>query len=178
MQKKDIRYPIGPFSPPEEIVLPTRRRMLGEFANIPAALRKTVSKIPVEKLDTPWRPGGWTLRQVIHHIADSHMNGFIRCKLALTEKNPDITRYSQPAWAECPDALLSAVSYSIDLLTSLHIRWLILFENISEEEWKRSFHHPEMGDITLETALALYTWHGKHHTEQLNAWLRGETGTS
>ncbi len=178
MQDHDLRYPIGPFKPPEQFSKHIRNELLKEFASIPAKLRKVINKIPTAKIDTPWRPGGWTIRQVVHHLADSHMNGFIRCKLALTQETPHILLYSQPDWAACADSLDAPVSYSIDLLTSLHVRWTILFESLDSAGWQKTYLHPEMGEFSLANTLALYAWHGSHHTAQLQSWLDGKTGTS
>jgi hypothetical protein len=128
------------------------------------------------QLDTPYRPEGWTVRQTVHHVADSHMNSYIRMRLALTESEPAIRRYDQRAWAELPDARTAPVELSLQLIESLHARWVRLLETLTEADFARSFRHPELGLVRLDTNLALYSWHGRHHAahitglRQRNGW--------
>jgi len=160
----DSRFPIGKFSRPAAVSAEDRTRFIDEIAAAPALLRKAVTGLSPQQLDTPYRDGGWTVRQVIHHVPDSHMNAFIRFKLALTETDPVIRPYDEGAWAQLNDAAETPVETSQTLLECLHSRWVVLLRGISSEAWKRRYVHPEMGIVPLETALALYAWHGKHHT--------------
>jgi uncharacterized damage-inducible protein DinB len=120
-----------------------------------------------EQLDTPYRSGGWTVRQVVHHVPDSHLNSYVRFKLALTEDNPTIKPYEEGRWAELSDSNSTPVEVSLTLLESLHDRWVRLLRSLTPEQWKRTFRHPELGEMTLEKTLALYAWHGKHHVAHI-----------
>src|SRR5260370_890220 len=121
----------------------------------------------IEQLDTPYRPGGWTVRQVVHHVPDSHMNSYMRFRLALTEEQPAVKGYDEAAWAKLSDAQSAPVELSLALLDSLHRRWVVLLESLSPEQWKRTFQHSELGPVSLERNLALYAWHGKHHVAHI-----------
>ena len=159
----DPRYPIGPFRPTEAPTAEQRAAWIGEIAILPAHLRETVEGMDDAALDTPYREGGWTVRQVVHHLPDSHLQAYVRFKLALTEEAPTIRPYDEAAWARLPDAV-APVADSLDLLDALHRRWVALLETMDEAAFHRTYVHPEHGRVfTLETALALYAWHGRHH---------------
>ena len=163
MDTPDLRYPVGKFRFPETVSAADRARFLDEMAETPARLRQAVAGLNDEQLDTPYRPGGWTVRQVVHHVPDSHMNSYVRCRLALTEEQPTIKPYHEDRWAELRDARSLPVDVSLGLLESLHARWLDLLRSLGEADWKRAFHHPELGPVTLEKNISLYAWHGRHH---------------
>jgi uncharacterized damage-inducible protein DinB len=160
----DRKYPIGRFVLPQEFTTDTIDRLIGEISAFPTLLRAEIAKLDEIGIDTPYREGGWTVRQVLHHCADSHMNSFIRFKLALTEDNPTIKGYDEGAWALLPDVAQVPVEASIQLLESLHARWVMLLKHLGEEEFAMTFFHPEKQKaIRLDETLALYAWHGKHH---------------
>jgi hypothetical protein len=163
----DPRFPIGKFhydGPPAE---DQRRSFIGEIANTPAALRAAVRGLLAQQLDTPYRDGGWTVRQVVHHLPDSHLNAYVRFKLALTEDEPTIKPYAEDRWAELEDTKSTPIEISLVLLESLHDRWVRLLRSLTMEDWKRQFRHPELGVVPLEKNVALYAWHGKHHVAQV-----------
>jgi DinB superfamily len=160
----DPRFPIGKFSyegPPSEA---QRQKLISDIEQTPAALRAAVRGLSPQQIETPYRDEGWTVRQVVHHVPDSHMNGFIRFKLALTEDQPTIKPYDEKLWAELPDVPAVPLEPSLALLEALHLRFVALLRSIKPADWKRTFHHPEMGVVPLEKNLALYAWHGQHHT--------------
>lgn len=160
---RDPRYPIGPFRAPETPTPAERAAWIGEIAILPSHLREVVEDRTDRQLDTFYREGGWTVRQVVHHLPDSHLNAYLRFKLALTEEAPTIRPYDEAAWAALPDAA-GPVADSLDLLDALHRRWTALLETMDEAAFRRTYVHPEHGRVfTLETALALYAWHGRHH---------------
>lgn len=173
----DLRYPIGPFKWEGGISAEERRRLIDEIEQAPAKLRATVHGLSAEQLDTPYRPGGWTVRQVVHHLPDSHLNAYTRFKLALTESEPRIKPYDQERWAELSDARTAPVEMSLALLESLHRRWVLLLRSLSAADFARNFQHPEMGVVSLEKNLALYAWHGKHHVAHITT-LRERMGWS
>lgn len=163
----DPRYPIGKFTyngPPSE---QHKQTFLTEIAQAPANLRAALRGLSGSQLDTPYRAGGWTVRQVTHHVPDSHLNAYVRFKLALTEDDPTIKPYAEGPWAELPDTKTTPVEVSLTLLDSLHDRWVRLLRSLTPEQWKRTFRHPEMGPMDLEKTLALYAWHGKHHVAHI-----------
>ncbi|HET9406548.1 MAG TPA: bacillithiol transferase BstA [Candidatus Sulfotelmatobacter sp.] len=171
----DLQYPIGKFEyagPPSES---QRQQFLQEIAYTPSKLRAAVAGLSEQQLGTPYRPGGWTVRQVVHHVPDSHMNSYMRFKLALTEENPTIKPYFEGRWAELADTKSTPIEVSLTLLESLHDRWVRLLRSLSEAHWKRTFRHPELGPMTLEKTLALYAWHGKHHVAHVTS-LRERNG--
>jgi len=170
----DPRFPVGEFEWPAQITAGDRERYLDRIAATPALLRNAVEGLSDEQLDTPYREGGWTVRQVVHHVPDSHMNSFVRFKLALTEDNPVIKPYDEAAFAELHDSRMPTEP-SLKLLEALHDRWLVLLRGLSEEDWKKSFQHPERGPLTLEQNLALYAWHGDHHVAHITS-LRSARG--
>lgn len=159
----DRQYPIGRFQWPTTITPEDRREWINALAALPGQLRMAVAPLTDAQLATPYRPGGWTLRQTIHHIADSHMNSYVRFRLAITENAPVIKPYDEARWAELSDAANAEVDISIVLLSALHLRWVLLLESLSEEQWQRTFVHPDHGPRRLDETLALYAWHGAHH---------------
>ncbi len=163
----DPRYPIGGFDRPKTIDAGLRATFVRQIEAAPAALRSVVKGLDGRQLQTPYREGGWTCLQVVHHLADSHMNAYIRFKLALTEKEPTIKPYDQAAWAELADARDGEIGLSLGLLESLHHRWVACIRSVPEEAFSRRFRHPEIGMMTVDEILALYAWHGRHHTAQI-----------
>jgi hypothetical protein len=171
----DIRYPIGRFDWEREVSPDDRNGFIATIEAAPAEFRQAVVGLTEEQLETPYRDGGWTVRQVIHHVPDSHMNSYVRFKLALTEEDPTVKTYDEAAWARLNDSADTPVGTSLTLLESLHRRWSALMRGMSETDWKRTFRHPEIGSVSLEKNLALYAWHGKHHTAHI-AELRRRKG--
>jgi hypothetical protein len=159
----DLQYPVGRFTFPDEVSADDRRRFIDEIEKTPQNMRAAVAGLSDHQLDTPYRPGGWTVRQVVHHVPDSHLNSYLRFRLALTEDEPTIKPYDQSRWAELADARTAPVELSLALLESLHKRWVLLLRSLSSDDFSRQFRHPEMGVITLGKNLALYAWHGRHH---------------
>ena len=159
----DLRYPIGKFDFGKPVAPETRPKLIDELDAAPSGFREAVAGLTGAQLDKPYRPGGWTLRQVVHHVADSHMNSYIRFRLALTEEEPAVKGYDQAKWAELPDAVAAPAEASIRLLENLHLRWVELLRTLSNEDFARCFRHSELGPIRLDTNLALYAWHGRHH---------------
>src|SRR5947209_12733385 len=163
----DPRFPIGKFhfdSPPSE---DQRKTLINEIEQAPSALRAAVQGLSPQQLDTPYRDGGWTVRQVTHHVPESHMNAYIRFKLALTEDEPTIKPYMEDRWARLKDVQSTPIETSLTLLDSLHDRWVRLLRSLGPEDWKRTFRHPELGVVALEKNAALYAWHGKHHVAHI-----------
>jgi uncharacterized damage-inducible protein DinB len=165
----DARYPIGKFSYDGNLTENQKGTFLDEIAQTPARLRAAVKGLSSDQLDTPYRPGGWTVRQVVHHVPDSHLNAYVRFKLALTEDVPTIKPYAEDRWAELADTKATPVEVSLTLLDSLHDRWVRLLRALTTEEWKRTFRHPDLGPMTLEKTLAIYAWHGQHHVAHITA---------
>ena len=167
----DLRYPIGRFDFPKAPVTPRQlASWIAEVAQAPRALRDSVENLDEARLATPYRPGGWTVRQLVHHLADSHMNAYIRFKLALTEDRPTIKPYDEAAWANLEDSSTVPVAVSLDLLEGIHIRWLALLRAMRPEQMERGFVHPEHGRfMRLDAALGLYAWHGRHHVAHVTA---------
>ncbi|HLH40211.1 MAG TPA: bacillithiol transferase BstA [Bryobacteraceae bacterium] len=163
----DPRYPIGKFSFPREVTASQRRQWIDEIAEAPAKLRAAVGGMNAAQLDTPYRQGGWTARQVVHHLPDSHLNSYIRFKLALTEHEPVIKPYDEARWAELADTAATPVETSIAMLEALHDRWVRLLRSMDDAAFARAFRHPELGLVRLDQNLALYAWHGQHHVAQI-----------
>jgi len=161
--QKDPRYPIGKFDKNINVTKNMRREFINTIEALPSLLRKEVENLSREQLDTQYRDGGWTIRQVVHHLPDSHINSYVRFKLALTEDNPKIKTYEEHLWAELQDSFKTPVEVSLNLLESLHKRWAILLNSLTDEQFEKTFQHPEWGNITLSKTLALYAWHSKHH---------------
>jgi uncharacterized damage-inducible protein DinB len=164
----DLRYPVGRFKAPAEITPSERAEWLKDLEALPAGLASAVAGLDDHQLDTPYRPEGWTIRQVVHHVADSHMNSYVRFRLALTEDAPVIKPYAEDLWAELPDAKSAPIDVSLALLTSLHQRWVTLLRSLDDQEFARTFVHPENGETRLDKALGLYVWHGHHHLAHIN----------
>jgi hypothetical protein len=163
MTEEELKYPIGKFEVPVSYNADEIRQWISDIKTLPAKLRQAIAHLNDTQLDTAYRPGGWTLRQVVHHMADSHMNSLIRFKWALTEENTTIKAYHQANWALLPDYRLPVES-SLNMLKGIHQHMVALFESFTENEWNRTFKHPETGaDISLKRNLALYAWHSKHH---------------
>lgn len=165
----DPRYPIGKFSYPGPLTPEQKRQCLDDIEQAPVRLRAAVRGLADKQLDTPYREGGWTVRQVIHHVPDSHMNSYIRFKLALTEDVPTIKPYMEDRWAELPEAKQAPIDVSLVLLDSLHRRWMLVLRGLTDADWQRTFRHPELGPMTLEKTLALYSWHGRHHVAHVTS---------
>lgn len=159
----DLQYPVGRFRRPTTLDAGQRDRAIVSIAGTPAALRRAVAGLTEEQLDTPYRPAGWTVRQLAHHVPDSHLNAYVRFKLALTEDEPTIKPYDEARWAELADSRETAVETSLGLLDRLHERWVVLLRSMSAEQFARTLRHPEMGVQRLDQMLALYEWHGTHH---------------
>lgn len=168
VQDRDLRYPVGTFSRPEIYGDADRRSAIAVIAALPENLRAAVSGLDESQLATPYRPGGWTVKQLVHHVADSHMNAYVRFKLALTEDWPTIKPYQEALWAELNDSKTLPIDVSLLLLDSLHRRWVRLLESLSESDWQRGYKHPESGPQSLPQVLALYKWHSLHHTAHVS----------
>lgn len=162
----DLRYPIGPFRRTEiESTAEERDEWIGAVSTLPTAFRAAVAGLSSEQLDHGYRPGGWTVRQLVHHVPDSHMNAYMRFKLALTEDEPTIKPYDEGRWADLPDVAAVDPAVSLALLDALHTRWVGLLDRLEPGDWSRAFRHPEHDRlIRLDEALAMYAWHGRHHT--------------
>ncbi len=164
----DLQYPVGKFQWSGPITAADRNALIDEIAATPAKVRAAVAGLSDARLDTPYRPGGWTARQVVHHIADSHMNSYIRTKLALTETDPTIKPYDEKLWAVLPDSKLP-VDVSLNILDGVHHRWVVVLRSLSGHDFERPFVHPHLGPMTLDKNVALYAWHGRHHTAHILA---------
>jgi hypothetical protein len=163
----DLSYPIGKFDFKQTVDPASIPALIAAIEALPAQLRESVRGLDEEQLDTPYRPGGWSVRQTVHHLADSHMHSYIRLRLALTENEPTIKPYNQPAWAELADARTAPVELSLDLLAGMHARWAMLLRGMAPADFQRGFRHPELGLVRLDLNLALYAWHGRHHTAHI-----------
>jgi hypothetical protein len=165
---EELKYPIGKYQKPESLDAESRKGWISIIGALPSWLDVIIENLDAAQLDTPYRPGGWTMVQTIHHIFDSHMNGFLRVKLALTEDYPTIKPYKQDLWADTPEVFSVPVNVSITGLHALHRRWTALLEGLSEEQWRREFIHPERPDpLSIAEMTALYAWHCRHHFEHL-----------
>jgi hypothetical protein len=171
----DRRYPAGPFTFADPLAPARRAECIDEIAALPAKARAAVESLPAGAIDKPYRDGGWTGRQVVHHLADSHMNSYVRFRLALTEDNPTIKPYDESLWAELSDARGAEVEVSLALLDALHRRWAALLRSLTGEQWSRRFVHPEVGPRDLNWMVQLYAWHSRHHLGHL-ALLRDSAG--
>jgi uncharacterized damage-inducible protein DinB len=169
MDTPDLRYPVGEFRFPKSVSAQDLNSFIDQMAATPARMRAAVAGLSDAQLDTRYRPGGWTVRQVVHHVPDSHINSYMRFRLALTEDQPTIKPYEEKRWAELPDARTAPVEVSLALLESLHARWVPLLRSLTDAEWKRTFRHPELGLVSLENNAALYAWHGRHHVGHVTA---------
>jgi len=165
----DLRYPVGPFKFEGTLSPEQRQACIDEIAATPEQLRAAVAGLSEEQLDTPYRPDGWTIRQVVHHVPDSHLNSYCRFKLALTEDYPTIRAYDENLWANTDDARTAPVEISLDLLEALHRRWVLFLRSFKEEDFARTFHHPELGAVSVDKNVALYAWHGRHHVAHITS---------
>jgi len=163
----DLRFPIGRFSPPASSMAGIRAANIQTLRLLPERLRAAVAGLSDAQLDTAYREGGWTVRQVVHHIADSHANAYIRFKLALTEDWPTIKPYDEAAWANLADSRWLPIEGSLNLIEALHGRWVALLDSLTDEDFHRGYNHPEAGRADLAKALALYDWHSRHHTAHI-----------
>jgi uncharacterized damage-inducible protein DinB len=163
----DPRYPIGKFTFNGPATEAQRSNFIDDIERTPAALRAAIKNLSPEQIETPYRDGGWTVRQVVHHVPESHMNAYMRFKLGLTEDIPTIKPYMEDRWAGTPEVHSTPLEVSLALLEPLHDRWVRLLHSLQPADWKRTFRHPEMGSFSLEKTLALYSWHGQHHTAHI-----------
>src|SRR5437588_12835758 len=157
------RYPIGRFQWTGNLSGEQREACIQKIAELPANLQAAVARLSAQQLDTPYREGGWTVRQVVHQVPDSHLNAYIRCKLALTENTPTIKPYNEDAWARLKDSELTPIEVSLALLEAVHTRWVTLLKALKPQDFERKFNHPERGTQTIDELIALYDWHGNHH---------------
>jgi len=171
----DLRYPVGPFEPVSTLTPDERRAAIDAIAEVPARLRAAVANLTDAQLDTPYRPGGWTVRQLVHHVADSHMNALMRFKLALTEDAPTVKTYEEGLWAELADTKTPPIDSSLAIIDNLHKRWVILLRSLEPAQFERKFRHPQWGLGTVDFLLAQYAWHGKHHVAHITS-LRERSG--
>ncbi len=165
----ELQYPIGRFKFEGEVTAAQRQAWIAQIAADPGQLREAVQGLTVDQLDTPYRPGGWTLRQVVHHLPDSHLNSYARFRLALTEDNPTIKPYDQSRWAALEDARSAPVEASLLLFQGLHERWVLLLQSMSEADFARTYVHPERGVVRLSREVGLYAWHGRHHVAHITS---------
>jgi len=171
----DLSYPIGKCEYPKSVTPEQRQQHIAVMETAPERFRNAVDGLNAAQLDTPYRPGGWTVRQVVHHLADSHMNAYIRYRLALTETAPTIKTYDEKTWAELVDARTSPVEVSLELVDSLHRRWVALLRSLTDSDFARTLNHPELGVVRLDTYLAVYDWHCRHHAAHITG-LRDRMG--
>jgi uncharacterized damage-inducible protein DinB len=172
---EDLRYPIGAFAPPVSYTPEGRRAFIREVAELPSRLRAAVAGLTADQLQHPYREEGWSVAQVVHHLADSHMNAYVRFKLAATADNPTVVGYDEAAWARFPDAVATRLDGSLAILDALHARWVSFLDSLSPEGFARTYNHSVLGPIALDRALALYAWHGRHHVGHITG-LRARQG--
>lgn len=165
------RYPIGEFEAPEQISIEEVKTWINEIRVLPLRLIELVQNLSADQLENTYREGSWTVRQIVHHIADSHMNAYIRFKLALTEENPTIKPYAEDKWAELSDSTLP-ITHSIKIIEALHDRWVYLLANLTQEQLKRTFTHPESGIVSIDKNIGIYAWHGNHHLAHIKNALK------
>jgi DinB superfamily len=165
----DLRYPIGQFQYDGPLTDEQRQHLIDQIAEAPAKLRAAVEGLSPQQLETPYRPGGWTVQQVVHHLPDSHLNSYIRFRLALTEDEPTIKPYYEDRWAELDDARQAPIDISLTLLESLHRRWVLLLRSLTTQDCARTFIHPELGVVSLDKNVSLYAWHGRHHVAHITS---------
>ena len=173
---QDLRFPIGPFEPPETIDAALRAAWIADLSRLPEDLARVLAPLDGDWLERPYRAGGWTVRQVVQHLADSHTNSLVRFKWALTEDRPLIKAYDEVAWAELPDVGRPDLEAVQAFLAALHGRWVVLLEGLSEDQWQRVWRHPESGDWRLDHTLGFYAWHGRHHLAHVTRLLEREGG--
>lgn len=164
----DLRYPIGQYSPPSTIGRSELDAWIANLDAMPRNLRQAVEGLTDNLLDTAYRPGGWTARQVVHHIADGHMSAYTRFRLALTEETPTVKPFEETAWAELPDARSGPIEPSLAIIDGLHRRWVMLLRSLSDDDFKRTYRHPQRGELVrLEDTLGYFAWHSRHHVAQI-----------
>jgi uncharacterized damage-inducible protein DinB len=167
---EDLRYPIGKVNRGKVPgTAEERQPLIDSIAELPGRLQSAVAGLNGKQLDTPYREGGWMVRQVVHHLADAHMNAYVRFKLALTEERPAVKPFREAAWAELPDSRVTPIDVSLALVESLHARWVVLLRSLKPADWERQVLHPEGGPMSLNLLLGLYAWHGAHHVAQISA---------
>lgn len=174
---EELRYPVGRFEPEPPVSAAERPGLIDEIGALPPLLRDAVEGLSDAQLDTPYRPDGWTVRQVVHHVPDSHLNSYVRFKWTVTEEKPTIKAYDQVAWAELADARSAPIGPSLDLLDALHDRWTGWLRTLSDDDWDRTFVHPEFGELDLNLMLGLYAWHGRHHLAHVTSLAEREGWT-
>jgi hypothetical protein len=174
LNPEELRYPIGRFHPPAHVSGEQVRAWIDDIERLPAALRAAVERLTPGQLDTPYRPGGWTVRQVVHHVVDSHLNSFIRFKWALTESRPTIKAYFEDRWAELPDYSDTPIETSLRLLEALHERWVFLLRGLDADDLQREFVHPDSGPVRLDMNVGIYAWHGRHHLAHITGLVERE----
>ncbi len=162
------RFPIGEFQRPDRLSVEDRAAAISRIEAMPATLRRALAGMSDAQLDSTYREGSWTLRQVVHHLADSHVNSYTRFRLALTEKHPTIKPYDEAKWAELEDARAMPVEVSLTLLDSLHVRWIRMLRSLDPSDFERTINHPESGTMSIDQLLAMYAWHGDHHIAHIN----------
>lgn len=166
---ENLSYPIGQFEIDKDITTEKRVKWIEEIEKAPTQLNNAVDGLTTEQIDTPYRPGGWTVRQVVHHLPDSHLNAYLRFKLTVTEDEPTIRTYDQDQWAEILDAKTAPIEMSLNLLESLHKRWVLFLKSLTEDDFALKLNHPEIGKLNLSDLLSLYAWHGRHHIAHINS---------
>ena len=174
-QMIDQRYPIGKFVYEKNVDNSRREIFISDIEFTPIKLKEAIDGLSEKQLDTQYREGGWTVRQVVHHLPDSHINAFVRFKLALTEDNPTVKTYNEKKWAELKDYSQTPIDVSLNLLNAIHKRWIILIKSMEQEDFKRTYYHPDSGKVELDWVLAQYAWHGKHHVAHITS-LRKRNG--
>jgi hypothetical protein len=165
----DLRYPIGEFKFEAPLTDEGRQACLAKIEETPARMRAAVAGLNEDQLNTPYRPGGWTVRQVVHHVPESHLNSYVRFKLAITEDEPTIKPYFEDRWAELDDARKAPIALSLDLLEALHGRWIWFLRSLKQDDFQRTFRHPELGIVSVDKNIALYAWHGQHHVAHITS---------
>lgn len=165
----DLRYPIGRFTPPDPITPQDLQTAIDAIAALPTELRAAVRDLTDAQIDTPYRPEGWTVRQLVHHVADSHMNAFMRMRKGLTERDPEIMAYNEKAWADLVDSRHAEIDLSLGIVDALHRRWTMMLRSMTDGDWHRTFRHPERGLVRLDNNALLYAWHGRHHVAHIAA---------
>lgn len=174
---EDLRYPIGKFDSKIATTPEMRAKFIQTIEELPAKIREAIAGLSDEQIDTPYRPGGWTIRQVVHHVADSHVNSFCRFKFGLTVDAPTVTTYDEALWAETADAKTAPLDSSLMIIEGVHARWTTLLKSMSDADFARKLNHPERGAMSLDLLLALYDWHSRHHTAHVtNGKLKMENG--
>ena len=165
----DLRYPIGQFKFEGPLTEKQREECLAKIEATPVRMREAVAGLNDEQLATPYRPGGWSVRQVVHHVPDSHLNSYVRFKLAMTQDHPTIIAYDENVWANLEEARTAPIDVSLDLLESLHRRWILFLRSLKGDDFQRTFNHPEIGTVSVDKNIALYAWHGPHHVAHITS---------